>query len=256
MSNYHADESLVTAPAEVINSHDSVSSKVQRSPKDSKAVACSDEDEEMECHSAELHSSSTGCKWKFFSGIISGIQGIPADISHIKRTRPQDGEPQVYLLKAWVKDIEPPITRDSKMNIVSGFCDHCKSIQSYGALKIRQKNYLCQCCFQKGQESHVVLEYLLRLHLTDENDDELIVTVASNQGVELLGCTVNAYLYDSLANRRVVKILTDLIAERKDVPLQDRGPMLKFMVTPVHSSMGIQYIVHSTYVYTTHNSEE
>ena len=43
-------------------------------------------------------------------GIISGIQGIPADISHIKRTRPQDGEPQVYLLKAWVKDIEPPIT--------------------------------------------------------------------------------------------------------------------------------------------------
>jgi hypothetical protein len=43
-------------------------------------------------------------------GIISGIQGIPTDIAHMKRMRLQDGEQQIYLLKAWVKDIEPPIT--------------------------------------------------------------------------------------------------------------------------------------------------
>ena len=33
----------------------------------------------------------------------------------------------------------------------------------------------------------------------------------------MTGCTVNAYLYDSMANRRVVKILTDLIAESNSV---------------------------------------
>jgi len=54
----------------------------------------------------------------------------------------------------------------------------------------------------------------------------------------------------------VVKILTDLIAERNNVPLQDRSPMLRLMVTPIHTSMGTEYIAHSTYLYTTHNSEE
>jgi hypothetical protein len=33
----------------------------------------------------------------------------------------------------------------------------------------------------------VVLECLLWLHLIDENDDEPIMTVAANHGVELLG---------------------------------------------------------------------
>ena len=59
-----------------------------------------------------------------------------------------------------------------------------------------------------------------------------------------------------MANRRVVKILTDLIAEHNNVPLQDRGPMLKLLVTPVHTSMGTEYIVHSTYLFTIQNSEE
>jgi hypothetical protein len=45
-------------------------------------------------------------------GITNGVQAIPANISHIKRSRLQDGKQQVYLLYAWVKDIEPPI--DSK----------------------------------------------------------------------------------------------------------------------------------------------
>ena len=38
-----------------------------------------------------------------------------------------------------------------------------------------------------GQMIPVVLEFLLRLHLIGENDDELIVTVASDHAVELLG---------------------------------------------------------------------
>ena len=38
-----------------------------------------------------------------------------------------------------------------------------------------------------GEEIPVVLEFQLRLHLIGENDDELIVTVASDHAVELLG---------------------------------------------------------------------
>ena len=72
----------------------------------------------------------------------------------------------------------------------------------------------------------------------------------------MTGCTVNAYLYDSMANRRVVKILTDLIAESNNVPLQDWGLMLKLLVTPTHTSMGTEYIVQSTYLFTVQNSEE
>jgi len=57
----------------IINSQDSVSRRVQSSCEDggtsnSKAVACSDEDEEMECHSTGLHSNNFGCKQKFASG--------------------------------------------------------------------------------------------------------------------------------------------------------------------------------------------
>ena len=72
----------------------------------------------------------------------------------------------------------------------------------------------------------------------------------------MTGCTVNAYLYDNIANRRVVKILTDLIAEHNNVPLQDRGLMLKLLVTPIHTSMDTEYIVHSTYLCTIQNSVE
>jgi hypothetical protein len=42
-------------------------------------------------------------------GITTAVQVIPKDISYLKRKRMQTGEQQVYLLKAWVKDIEPPI---------------------------------------------------------------------------------------------------------------------------------------------------
>jgi hypothetical protein len=76
ISNYHEAETLntseVTSDAStVISIHDSESPRVQRScedggSSDSKAVACTDED--MECHSAELHSSNIGCKQKFASG--------------------------------------------------------------------------------------------------------------------------------------------------------------------------------------------
>jgi hypothetical protein len=38
-----------------------------------------------------------------------------------------------------------------------------------------------------GKKMPVVLGFLLRLHLIDENDDELIVTVSADDGVELLG---------------------------------------------------------------------
>jgi hypothetical protein len=56
----------------IINSHDSMSTGVQRScedggSSDSTVVACTDEDEHLECHSAELHSSNIGCKQKFAS---------------------------------------------------------------------------------------------------------------------------------------------------------------------------------------------
>jgi len=79
ISNYHEAESLVIsdvssdASTVILNGHDSVSTRVQRScedggSSDSKAVACTDEDEDMECHSAELHSGIIGCKQKFASG--------------------------------------------------------------------------------------------------------------------------------------------------------------------------------------------
>jgi hypothetical protein len=38
-----------------------------------------------------------------------------------------------------------------------------------------------------GKEMPVILGFLLRLYLVDENDDELIVTVSAHHGVELLG---------------------------------------------------------------------
>ena len=79
MSNYHADGPSVTADVSsdastvIINSPNSVSRRVQRSCEDGgssdfEAIACAVEDEEMECHSAELHSSNIGCKQKFASG--------------------------------------------------------------------------------------------------------------------------------------------------------------------------------------------
>ena len=76
ISNYRdAETSDVSSDAStiIINSHDSMSTRVQRScedggSSDSKTVACTDEDEDMECHCAELHRSSVGCKQKFASG--------------------------------------------------------------------------------------------------------------------------------------------------------------------------------------------
>jgi len=105
ISNYHeAETSDVSSDAStiIINSHDSMSTRVQRScedggSSDSKAVACTDEDEDMECHSAELHSSSIGCKQKFASGIVSGVQGIPADISHQKKEVAKWGTTGVFI---------------------------------------------------------------------------------------------------------------------------------------------------------------
>ena len=72
----------------------------------------------------------------------------------------------------------------------------------------------------------------------------------------MTGCNVNAYLYNNIANRRVVKILTDLIAESNNVLLQDHCLMVKLLVTQIHTSLGTQYIVHSTYLSTIQNSEE
>jgi hypothetical protein len=60
ISNYHEAESLDIADV------DSEASTLILSGHDSKA--CTDEDEDMECHSAELHSGIIGCKQKFASG--------------------------------------------------------------------------------------------------------------------------------------------------------------------------------------------
>ena len=75
ISNYHEAETSLTSNVSTvfISSHDSVSTRVQRSCKDggssdSAVVYCTDEDEDMEYHSAELHGSSIGCKQKFASG--------------------------------------------------------------------------------------------------------------------------------------------------------------------------------------------
>ena len=76
ISNYYEAETLVfsddnsNASTVIVGSHDSVSAGVQRScedggSSDSTVVACTDEDEDLECHSAELHSSNIGCKQKF-----------------------------------------------------------------------------------------------------------------------------------------------------------------------------------------------
>jgi hypothetical protein len=43
------------------------------------------------------------------------------------------------------------------------------------------------CIYLPGKKKPVALAFLLRLYLIDENDDELIVTVAAQHGVELLG---------------------------------------------------------------------
>jgi len=72
MSDYLSDVSS-EASTLIIISPDSVCRRVQRSfeddgSSDSEAVACAVEDEEMECHSPELHSSNIGCKQKFASG--------------------------------------------------------------------------------------------------------------------------------------------------------------------------------------------
>jgi hypothetical protein len=56
-------------PTVIISSNGSVCTRVQKScedcgSSDSTVVACTDEDEDLECHSAELHSSNIGCKQK------------------------------------------------------------------------------------------------------------------------------------------------------------------------------------------------
>jgi hypothetical protein len=78
ISNYHEAETLVfsddnsDSSTVIINSHNSMSKRVQSSCEDvgrsgSTVVACTDEDEDLECHSAELHSSNIGCKQQFAS---------------------------------------------------------------------------------------------------------------------------------------------------------------------------------------------
>ncbi len=57
----------------------------------------------------------------------------------------------------------------------------------------------------------------------------------------MTGCTVNAYLFDNIANRRVVNKLTDLIAESNNVLLQDHCLMLKLLVTQMYTSLGTEY---------------
>jgi len=78
ISNYHEAKTSVFSDdnsdvsTAVINSHDSMSTRVQRScedggSSDSTVVVCTDEDEDLERHSAELHSSNIVCKQKFAS---------------------------------------------------------------------------------------------------------------------------------------------------------------------------------------------
>ena len=52
----------------------------------------------------------------------------------------------------------------------------------------------------------------------------------------MTGCTVIAYLYDSMANRRVVKILTDLIAESNNILLEDGSDAKASGYTSIHLS--------------------
>ena len=76
ISNDHeAETSDVSSDAStlIIDSHDSVSTRVQRSCEDSgnsdsTVIGCTAEDEVMECHSAELRSGQIGRKRKFASG--------------------------------------------------------------------------------------------------------------------------------------------------------------------------------------------
>jgi len=49
------------------------------------------------------------------------------------------------------------VSGDSKMNIVSGFCDYCKYTQSYESLKMHKNQLLCQYCFQKGNSKLLIL---------------------------------------------------------------------------------------------------
>jgi len=43
-------------------------------------------------------------------------------------------------------------------------------------------------------------------------------------------------------------MLAKLIMKNKNVPLQNRGPLLKLLIVPVHTSEGVEYIVHNTYL--------
>ncbi|XP_023713867.1 uncharacterized protein LOC111867891 isoform X3 [Cryptotermes secundus] len=208
---------------------------------------CMSEEEHMELSSPELDDSAVVYREMFASGITAVSGMVPANISYIKRKR--TNEKEVYLLKAWVKDIEPPIHNSPKMNIIMGLCSYCNNMQSYEALVVSGTNDpMCEYCFQEGKKMPVELGFLLRLYLIDENDDELIATVSAHHGVELLGCTANAYRHDNMTRRRVRQMLTKLIEKNKNGPLQNRGPLLKLLIVPVCTSVGIEYIVHNTYL--------
>lgn len=43
-------------------------------------------------------------------------------------------------------------------------------------------------------------------------------------------------------------MLTKLIEKNKNGPMQNRGPLLKLLIVPVCTSVGIEYIVHNTYL--------
>ena len=54
----------------------------------------------------------------------------------------------------------------SELNIVSGFCDNCKSTQTYEALMRHKNNLLCQCCFQKGNSKLLLLLIHICVHIS------------------------------------------------------------------------------------------
>jgi len=68
------------------------------------------------------------------------------------------------------------------MNIVSGFCDHCKSIQSYGAQKMRHKSYLlCQYCFQEGNSKLLILFIHIHVHISPLSFITKMIVTSWNQ---------------------------------------------------------------------------
>jgi hypothetical protein len=58
------------------------------------------------------------------------------------------------------------VAGESKMNVVFGFCDYCKSTQNYEALKTHKNHMLCQYCFQKGNSKLLILLIHICVHIS------------------------------------------------------------------------------------------